>query len=152
MKNKGITIIALVITVIVLLILSGVTIKILTGNNGILNKAMEAKKVTEINSEKGKIQLAVMQTIQDNESFKIEKEQLEQNLITNIGKNETELRENEKGYLVKILKTQRYYSVSENGKVDFTGNASEVEGNMQNIMLGDNLLNSVDLKKALIYH
>lgn len=93
-----------------------------------------------------------MQTIQDNESFKIEKEQLEQNLITNIGKNETELRENEKGYLVKILKTQRYYSVSENGKVDFTGNASEVEGNMQNIMLGDNLLNSVDLKKALIYH
>lgn len=147
MENKGITIIALVITIIVLLILSGVTIKILTGNNGILNKAMEAKKVTEIDSEKEKIQLAVIQTIQDNESFKIEKEQLEQNLITNIGKNETELRENEKGYLVKILKTQRYYSVSENGEVDFIGNASEIEGNMQNIMLGDNLLNSIDLKK-----
>ena len=32
--NKGITLIALVITIIVLLILAGVTIAMLTGNNG----------------------------------------------------------------------------------------------------------------------
>ena len=34
--NKGITLIALVITIIVLLILAGVTIATLTGDNGIL--------------------------------------------------------------------------------------------------------------------
>ena len=40
--NKGITLIALVITIIVLLILAGVTIATLTGDNGTLTKAQEA--------------------------------------------------------------------------------------------------------------
>ena len=47
-KNKGITLIALVITIIVLLILAGVTIATLTGENGILTKAGEAREQTEI--------------------------------------------------------------------------------------------------------
>ena len=46
-KNQGITLIALVITVIVLLILAGVTIATLTGDNGILTRAQEAKNKTE---------------------------------------------------------------------------------------------------------
>ena len=41
-KNNGITLIALVITIIVLLILAGVTIATLTGENGILTRASEA--------------------------------------------------------------------------------------------------------------
>ena len=47
MRNKGITIIALVITIIILLILAAVTIATLTGENGIITKAMEAKQKTE---------------------------------------------------------------------------------------------------------
>ena len=46
-KNKGITLIALVITIIVLLILAGVAIAMLSGENGILRKAAEAKTKTE---------------------------------------------------------------------------------------------------------
>ena len=42
--NKGITLIALVITIIVLLILAGVSIATLTGDNGILTKAQTAKE------------------------------------------------------------------------------------------------------------
>ena len=42
-NNKGITLIALVVTIIVLLILAGVSIAMLTGQNGILNKAGEAR-------------------------------------------------------------------------------------------------------------
>ena len=42
-ENKGITLIALVITIIVLLILAGVAIAMLSGQNGILNRASEAK-------------------------------------------------------------------------------------------------------------
>ena len=42
-KNNGITLIALVITIIVLLILAGVAIAMLSGENGILKKAAEAK-------------------------------------------------------------------------------------------------------------
>ena len=47
-ENEGITLIALVITIIVLLILAGITIATLTGNNGILTKTNEAKEQTEI--------------------------------------------------------------------------------------------------------
>ena len=47
MKQKGITLIALVITIIILLILASVTIATLTGENGIITKAMEAREKTE---------------------------------------------------------------------------------------------------------
>ncbi len=46
-ENKGITLIALVITIIVLLILAGVSIAMLTGENGILNQAQNASTETE---------------------------------------------------------------------------------------------------------
>ena len=46
-ENTGITLIALVITIIVLLILAGVSISMLTGQNGILNRAAEAKEKTD---------------------------------------------------------------------------------------------------------
>ena len=45
--NKGITLIALVITIIVLLLLAGVSIAMLTGENGILTQATNAKVQTE---------------------------------------------------------------------------------------------------------
>ena len=42
-EMKGITLIALVITIVVLLILAGVSINLLLGDNGIITKAKEAK-------------------------------------------------------------------------------------------------------------
>ena len=45
-SNRGITLIALVITIIVLLILAGISISMLSGDNGILNKAVQAKDAT----------------------------------------------------------------------------------------------------------
>ena len=43
-NEKGITLIALVLTLIVLLIISGISISMLTGQNGILNRTVEARK------------------------------------------------------------------------------------------------------------
>ena len=43
-KNRGITLIALVITIIVLLILAGVSIASLMGENGILRKSDKGKR------------------------------------------------------------------------------------------------------------
>ena len=43
-KNKGITLIALTVTIVVLIILAGVSIAILSGNNGMISKAKQAKK------------------------------------------------------------------------------------------------------------
>ena len=58
MRNKGITLIALVITIIVLLILAGVSIATLTGQNGILTRAQDAKTQTGVAEEKEAINLA----------------------------------------------------------------------------------------------
>ena len=46
-QEKGITLIALVITIIVLLLLAGISIAMLTGENGILTKANKAKEETK---------------------------------------------------------------------------------------------------------
>lgn len=70
MKNqKGITLIALVITIIVLLILAGVSIAMLTGENGILKKAGEATTNTTDAEVEEAIKLAVADIIADNEGF-----------------------------------------------------------------------------------
>ena len=47
-QEKGITLIALVVTIIVLLILAGISINALAGQNGILNRAVESKEKTEV--------------------------------------------------------------------------------------------------------
>ena len=60
--KKGITLISLVVTIIVLLILAGVTIATLTGDNGILTRATEAKNKTEESSDIEKIRLAITET------------------------------------------------------------------------------------------
>ena len=57
-RIKGITLIALVITIIVLLILAGISISMLSGDNSILNQAGRAKKITGERSISEKVQLA----------------------------------------------------------------------------------------------
>lgn len=59
-ETRGITIISLVITIIILLILSGVTISTISGENGILTKARLAKQMSEVSSEREAIQLEVV--------------------------------------------------------------------------------------------
>ena len=58
MREKGITLIALVITIIILLILASVTVATLTGDNGIITKAMEAREKTELAEVEEQLELA----------------------------------------------------------------------------------------------
>ena len=63
---RGITLIALVITIIVLLILAGVTIAALSGDNGILKRATEAKKGTNQSTVEEITKLSINGLITDN--------------------------------------------------------------------------------------
>ena len=65
-ETRGITLIALVITIIVLLILAGVSIATLTGENGILTRASEASEKTSIGQEIEQIKLAILDVTSDN--------------------------------------------------------------------------------------
>ncbi len=58
-KKSGITLIVLVITIIVLLILTGVTLNVIVGNEGILNKTIYAKEKTIKAEMKEKLELAI---------------------------------------------------------------------------------------------
>ena len=62
MKNqKGITLISLVITIVVLIILAGVAINMTLGENGIFNKAQEAKRMQAIATAKEQIGLEILE-------------------------------------------------------------------------------------------
>ena len=69
-KNKGITLIALVITIIVMLILAGVSIVMLTGENGLLSK-VELSKVESLKAQlKEEIEMEIMSIQIENKNNK----------------------------------------------------------------------------------
>ena len=90
-STKGITLIALVITIIVLLILAGVSIAMLTGDNGILTQASEAKDENIKGQEKEQISLAVqslkINANQKNEILNINSESLKNQMILDGNRN-----------------------------------------------------------------
>ena len=120
--RKGITLIALVITIIVLLILAGVTIAALAGDNGILSRATDAREATDIAEEKEKVALAAQAALIDNNGREILQQHLEEELENSFGniKYDVEEGENneEQGYIVSIADTGRRYFVSKNGHVE----------------------------------
>ena len=65
-QAQGITLIALVVTIIVLLILAGVSIATLTGDNGILTRAQKAKEKTEEAAKREEAELADLNSYIDN--------------------------------------------------------------------------------------
>ena len=66
-RERGITLIALVVTIIVLLILAGVSISMLAGQNGILNRASEAKEKTETSGKDEQRKLAQAEALMNTE-------------------------------------------------------------------------------------
>ena len=72
-NTRGITLIALVITIIVLLILAGVSIAMLTGQNGILTQAQNAKQTTEKSAEQEKVQIAASSSRDNDGQLSFEK-------------------------------------------------------------------------------
>ncbi len=62
-NNKGITLIALVVTIIVLLILAGVSILMLTGDNGILGRAKESATQTAVTNARDEISMKVAECV-----------------------------------------------------------------------------------------
>lgn len=116
-KTHGITLIALVVTVIVLLILAGISISILTGNNEIINQAKEGKEQTEIGEEKEIVNTSVAQAIDDNALGNLEKEVLQNKLDDNTGKGKTEVFGDGNSVVVKFISTNRYYEINLDGNI-----------------------------------
>ena len=70
-KNNGITLIALIITIFILLILAGVAIAVLTGDNGLFSITRYAKKNAEISAIEEQLKLGIYETTLDNYNNKL---------------------------------------------------------------------------------
>ena len=68
-RNKGITLIALVVTIVVLLILAGVSISMLSGDDGIITKSKEARISTELSGYKEELELYKSEKYMENNEF-----------------------------------------------------------------------------------
>ena len=114
-RNKGITLIALVVTIIVLLILVGIVIMMLTGQNGILNRASEARDMTGTAQEEEQVKLLAMEVttqtlnIHDNLTQDI----LDKAIKNQFGKDGGEGEIISDGYNVTVKKTGNVYQIKD---------------------------------------
>lgn len=111
-QNRGITLIALVITIIVLLILAGITISALTGDNGIVGNASTAKEQSEISEEKEIVEQATAVTMGKDKYGNIKQETLQEELVDN----DVEVTQSGNNFICRFP-SEREYIVSQEGIV-----------------------------------
>ena len=113
-NEKGITLIALIVTIIVLLILAGIALSVIRGNNGIINRSSDAKNSTEIKSEMELVAVASNNARGKDKYGNLTLDRLQKELDYSAGENKTKVTEesdndNNIGFKVTFLNSQRYY-------------------------------------------
>ena len=133
-RNKGVTLIALVVTIIVLIILAGVSINMIVGENGILKRAAEATTETEIATDKEKIILAVSEAqITEDGYQKLNLNNLQEAVDNQFGEEKAKVIENGDGsFSIIVSNNQKTYSISVNGTVEYNSNLL-----INNVKIGD---------------
>ena len=122
LKEKGVTLVALSVTIIILLILSVTIIAILTGDDGNIKQAQEGKRLTEISEERQAIDLAIVDAIKSDNNAELTKESeenLKKALNKQIGEGTYEIKYNETNNTFEITfkESQRTYIVDEDGNL-----------------------------------
>ena len=118
LRNKrGVTLLALVITIIVLLILAGITISAITEENGIIRNAGQAKEETEVANEKEVIEKAVVQAMGNNKYGILEESELQNELDKETGEGKTDATDIGEEFEVTFVDSNRYYTVDKDGNV-----------------------------------
>lgn len=120
--NKGITLISLVITIIILLILAAVSINVIFGQDGMIQKTKDAKTKTEIAQEKEILQFSLADIMLENNGKLVFDEETLKNAIernSNIEGIEVE-KITDDMYMVTFTTSGRYYEVNSDGNVKTT--------------------------------
>lgn len=151
-RAQGITLIALVITIIVLLILAGLTISLTVGNNGIITKAQEAIGETEKAQELEKIQFAIAEAqIGENGYKKLNQSNLQSAINSQFqGRNVVVSDNGEETFTISFLDTLNEYIISDNeieekNYNEYINNATAQNINGKTIYAIDKNGNNVDM-------
>ena len=119
-KENGITLIALAITIIILLILAGVTVATLTGDSGLLTKAGQAKNAAEHANLEEEVKLALVESETDkyfNPNSSIE-DKLKALFEKSYGQGNVTVAKSGKNYKIKVTGTKTAYRVRYDGKIE----------------------------------
>ena len=119
LKNKkGITLIALVVTIVVLLILAGVTISLILDENGIIAKSKDARNSAIESDEKEKVEMAYVSAALKKLGDTVTAEELQEELDSSVGTGKTDVTTNGDDTLnVLFSDTEHNFNVDE-GKVE----------------------------------
>ena len=123
-KEKGITLIALVVTIVVLIILASISIATLTGDNGIINQSKEAKEQTEIAEERETVEISAVQAAGIDKYGYVTEEKLRVQLDNNIGNGKYELDVIGEKFKVTYTESQRSYYVDKNGNIEIANESN----------------------------
>ena len=115
-EKRGITLIALVVTIIVLLILAGISIGMLSGNNGILKKSRETKSATITGEEKEQVELAYLSATAKKLGENITAKNLQDELDISVGSGKTLVEVNSDTTL-NVLFRDTYHNYNVNGGI-----------------------------------
>ncbi len=115
-REKGITLIALVVTIIVLIILASISIGTLTGKNGIIGQSKDAKEQTEIAEEKEVVSLAATKAAGVDRYGNVTKDNLEKELDELAGEGKTTVTGNGP-FTVTFVESERKYVVEADGQI-----------------------------------
>ena len=115
--QKGITLISIVITIIVLLILAGISIATLNGDSGIIKKSKEAKEQTEISEEKEVVDRATVQAMGNNKKGDLIKNELQEQLDKIVSGGKIEVSNNGEEFEILFRESNRCYTVDKKGNI-----------------------------------
>lgn len=146
-KKEGITLIALVITILILLILAGITTTAITGENGLLNSTLKAKEQTEIANEKEILEKATVQSIGDNKYGNIERNQLQDNVDNIAGENNCEISEAGDEFRAHFNESGRWYNIDKDGNINEMKLTEETDG----IYIADKETKTLTLDGAILF-
>ena len=111
-RNNGITLVALVITIIVLLIMAGVSIALVVGDNGIISRSAQAKNDSVISQEIEQIELAYTSAKTKNLGGDVSASDLQNELDLSVGVNKTTTRNGNNTLNVFYQETKHNYNVN----------------------------------------
>ena len=162
-KNKGITLIALVITIVILLILLGIVIIALNGNNGLITKTKQIKEKYLISEAKEKLITKLMRfqtEIINNEGKNASLEDLNKLINTNSKYYDKEIEDIKEKEENKVIKISGYYFEIDNnlniiGNIDTsefaqtytTYRLNSVNENIMNVTI--NIKNEIGIQKVI---
>lgn len=116
-SEKGVTLIILAVTIIVMLIIAGISFSSMSGQGNTINQAQEKKDAVNIKEERDAIKIAVQETLLSDNKGELKKENLLMHLEQHIKIANFEYRTSDKQYKFQVISSGTWYCVDLSGTI-----------------------------------